>query len=152
MPVRVREEGGFGLVELLIALTVTSIGIFALVAGFSSGLTSINRASKASTAGVVADKQMEAFRRFQYSAVALGTTDATTTGPDGRTYFARSEVTLSCVVGSLDTTDPLAPVCPDVDTGKKSRPLKLVTVTVRDGSSTGPVLIRQSTTIDQSTG
>ncbi len=34
---RVREESGFGLVELLIAMTVMVVGITALVAGMSSG-------------------------------------------------------------------------------------------------------------------
>ena len=38
MTSRLRDEGGFGLIELLIAMTVMSIGIFALVAGFSSRL------------------------------------------------------------------------------------------------------------------
>ena len=55
------SEEGFGLVELLIAMTVMSIAIVALVAGFSSGFGTINRASKTATAGVIADKQMEAF-------------------------------------------------------------------------------------------
>ena len=51
MPSRIREEAGIGLIELLVAMLVLSIGIFALVAGFSSGFGSINRASKSSTAG-----------------------------------------------------------------------------------------------------
>ena len=44
-------------------MTVMSIGIVALVAGFSSGFGAINRASTDSTAGALADQQMEAFRR-----------------------------------------------------------------------------------------
>ncbi len=60
MTSRLRNEGGFGLIELLIAMTVMSIGIFALVAGFSSSATtrSTGRA-RPSTAGALADKQME---------------------------------------------------------------------------------------------
>ena len=70
MPARVRTEEGFGLVELLVALTILSIGIFALVAGFSSGFGAINRASKTSTAGTLADQQMETFRRGGWDSVA----------------------------------------------------------------------------------
>jgi type II secretory pathway pseudopilin PulG len=148
---RLRSEEGFGLVELLIAMIVTTVGIMAVVAGFSSGFGSINRASKASTAGVVADVKMESFRRLQYSAIATGPTGAATTGPDGRTYWVASDVALGCVSGTIDLV-AVPPACPDVATGVKSRPLKIVTVTVREGSSTGPVLIKQSSTIDQSTG
>jgi type II secretory pathway pseudopilin PulG len=148
---RLRSQEGFGLVELVIAMTVTVVGIMAVVAGFSSGFSSINRASKASTAGTVADVQMESFRRLQYSAVAEGSNSSTTTGPDGRTYWVGSTVTLGCITGTIDLV-AVPPACPDVATGVKSRPLKIVTVTVRDGSSTGRVLIQQSSTIDQSTG
>ena len=149
---RLRSDSGFGLVELVIAMTVMSVGIFAVVAGFSAGFGSINRASKASTAGTVADVAMESFRRLPYSSItAPSTTDTTPTGPDGRTYYVRAEVTLGCITGTIDLV-AVPPACPDVATGVKSRPLKTVTVTVREGSSTGAVLIRQSSTIDQSTG
>ena len=39
---RVREESGFGLVELLIAMTVMVVGITALVAGMSSGMVALS--------------------------------------------------------------------------------------------------------------
>ena len=54
-----RAEEGMTLIELLIAMTILAIGIAALVAGFSSGILSINRARLASTAAALADKQME---------------------------------------------------------------------------------------------
>ena len=60
---RVREESGFGLVELLIAMTVMVVGITALVAGMSSGFVAVKRAADESTAAALADKQMEAYRR-----------------------------------------------------------------------------------------
>ena len=39
-----RRDGGFGLVELLIAMAMLNIGLLAVVAAFSSGIVSINRA------------------------------------------------------------------------------------------------------------
>src|SRR6266536_1972153 len=71
---RVREQAGFGLIELLIAMTVMVIAITAIVAAFSSGLVALSRASRASTAATLADKQMEAFRVIPYSKVALNKT------------------------------------------------------------------------------
>jgi prepilin-type N-terminal cleavage/methylation domain-containing protein len=71
---RVRDEAGFGLVELLIAMTVMAIGISAIVAGMSSGFVAVNRARDASTAAAVADKQMEAYRALPNCAIYLAGT------------------------------------------------------------------------------
>ena len=148
---RLHNEGGFGLVELLIAMTVMSIAIFALVAGFSSSAGTLNRASKTATAGVVADKQMEAFHRLQYRPSPSGPPDTTTTGPDGRTYWVRAEV--DARLRARRTLHTLTPTtCPDVATGRRAGRREVVTVTVRDGSSTGDRAHHQSSTFDQSTG
>ena len=66
-----RSEGGFGLIELLIAMTVMVIAIMAIVAAFSSGMVSLGRAAQASTAATVADKQMEAYRALPNCAIYL---------------------------------------------------------------------------------
>src|SRR3954470_10554911 len=65
------SEGGFGLLELLIAMVVMTVGIMAIVAGFSSGMLALSSASRASTAGTLADKQMEAYRALPYTKIAL---------------------------------------------------------------------------------
>jgi prepilin-type N-terminal cleavage/methylation domain-containing protein len=83
--VRLRDDDGFGLIELLIAMTILVIGIAAIVAGFSSGIVALQRSSQVSTAGVLADQQMESYRRVRFAAIALDTTlfagvDATYTG------------------------------------------------------------------------
>src|SRR4051812_11709688 len=46
----------------------------AIVAGFSSGIVALQRSSQVSTAGVLADQQMESYRRVRFSAIALDTT------------------------------------------------------------------------------
>ena len=63
------SEAGFGVIELLIAMTVMAIGISAIVAGFSSGIVALNNASRTGTAGTLADKQMEAYRALPYASV-----------------------------------------------------------------------------------
>lgn len=68
---RLRAQDGFGLVELLIAMTVMAIGIMAIVAGFSSGIVAVSRASRIGTAGTLADKQMEAYRALPFNNIAL---------------------------------------------------------------------------------
>ena len=95
---RPRREDGFTLIELLIAMIVLSIAILALVAAYTSGFMALNRATRVSSARLVADSQMERFRAIQYSAIKLNTTcgascteDATFTGDTA--YSAAAQVT-----------------------------------------------------------
>jgi type II secretory pathway pseudopilin PulG len=68
---RAREEDGFGLIELAIAMVVLNVGIFALIAAFQSGTLAVSRSAKKSSATVVADKTMEIFRALQNRAIYL---------------------------------------------------------------------------------
>ena len=78
---RVREESGFGLVELLIAMTVMVVGITALVAGLSSGIFAVKRAGDESTAAALADTQMEAYRALPNCAIYLIDSTIALAGP-----------------------------------------------------------------------
>lgn len=143
-----RTEAGIGLVELLVAMTVMSIGIFALVAGFSSGIETNRRASKTSTAGTLADRKMEAFRRGSYASVAAG--GAAQTGPDSRTYWVQAFVTPArvCSDGVLDGGLTCA-----ANGGPIGREVKTVTIKVHDGAtSAARVLITETSTFDRSIG
>jgi type II secretory pathway pseudopilin PulG len=72
---RLRNEAGFGLVELLIAMTMLNIGILALVSAFTSGSVVLARANQVATAATVADTQMELFRGLKYTSIAQDTTE-----------------------------------------------------------------------------
>ncbi len=143
---RARQDEGFGLVELLIAMTILSIGIMAIAAGFSSGMVALNRASKTSTAGAIADQKMEAYRRVRFVDV-VSETPGTVTGPDGRAYWLEADVSWTCPAGTYD-----AGTSSCTGGGIAERPMKLVTIVVRDGSATATVLFRASSTFDQATG
>jgi Tfp pilus assembly protein PilV len=72
---RAREEAGFGLIELLMAMTMLNIGILALVATFNSGAVALSRASKQSNAATLADTQMELFRGMKYASIVQDTAE-----------------------------------------------------------------------------
>ena len=141
-----KSEGGFSLVELLIAMAVMSIGITAIVAGYSSGILAVDRAKAGTTAGALADRQMEAYRQGSFAAVptSCGSTTPTTT-PNG--YWMQVDGTWSCAIGTYVAGPPQT--CTSTPL---SRPVKLVTITVRQGSGTGKLLFTETSTFDSSTG
>ena len=71
MQLRAREEEGFGLIELVIAMVVLNVGILALVATFQSGALAVSRSASVSNGSAVADKTMEVFRALQNKAIYL---------------------------------------------------------------------------------
>ena len=70
---RLRSEGGFGLIELLMAMVLLNIGILAIVASFQSGAVALRRASHISTASALADQQMEGYRALLYAQIGFDT-------------------------------------------------------------------------------
>ena len=68
---RAASENGFGLVELLIAMTILSIAVGALLAVFTSSAVSLRRAGEKGTALTLADTQMEKYRTRTFTAVRI---------------------------------------------------------------------------------
>jgi prepilin-type N-terminal cleavage/methylation domain-containing protein len=179
MALRGRSEAGMTLVELLIAMTVMSVGIAAIVAGFSSGIFTVVRAANASTAGAVADRQMEFFRALDYGSIFTASSPMDTTytsdaayessaalritGTCSQNYCQTTRVTSGgggsyridtyaswkCANNTTPSGSPLT--CASLS-GVANRPLKLVTIVVRNGASVSKVLFREASTFDASTG
>jgi prepilin-type N-terminal cleavage/methylation domain-containing protein len=79
-----RDEAGFGLVELMIAMTVLAVGTLAVFGAFLSSETAIRRASENTTAMTIADSRMEPFfskkhAQLGVTATALAAADSTHT-------------------------------------------------------------------------
>lgn len=167
---RTPEEDAFGLVELLIAMTVLSIALLAAVASFSSGALALNRAARASTANALASAQLEGYRALAYLDITL---QASTVPLSDSIYTGDAAwpgprvVSASCPAQSTaqncDASQPLPGAdgrSYRVDTyitseaaPSTSRQLKKVTVVVRDPANVaGRRLARQATAFDQSSG
>jgi Tfp pilus assembly protein PilV len=172
----VRANDGFGLVELLMAMTILNIGILAIVAAFNAGAFAIYRASKTSTASSLADKQMELFRSLPYASIGLG---ATALGGVDSTYKCDTALGVACpnsTAGENTVTScngSSAPQCmptqsPVIGADHKKyrvdtyittttptggRPVRVVTVVVRDATKlTAKPFVREASTFDQSFG
>jgi Tfp pilus assembly protein PilV len=135
---KLRGEDGLGLVELLIALLVLNVGIFATLAAFTGGATAINRASHVSTASAISDKQMETYRDTAYDSIpSSGTTTTSVTGADGRPYT---------VVATFASGSQLPAA-----TYKGSAYVKQVTLTIKDPGDHNKVLVTSSSTFSRCT-
>jgi type II secretory pathway pseudopilin PulG len=167
---RLRSDGGFGLVELMIAMVILNVGLLALAAALSSGANTIRRASRVSSATAIADSQLEVYRALTYdaiglSAAAIATTDATYRGdaalPGGSTA---NLVTATCTGVPNECNPSRTQSGPDggryrIDTyvvwrtPPGGRPVKLVTVVVRDAVHLAATpWAREASSFDASTG
>jgi Tfp pilus assembly protein PilV len=68
-------EAGFGMMEMMIAVSVLSIGILAVFTLMNSGMVQIQRAAAISTAAAVAEGRMENFRAVKFTAIGLADTE-----------------------------------------------------------------------------
>jgi Tfp pilus assembly protein PilV len=161
-----RGENGFGLIELLIAMVILNVGLLAIIASFQAGIVSLSRASRVTTAAVLADQQMELYRAITYDSIRL----ASATIPGSAPYTTDSAYNVSQITGTCS-----GPPYPDecnasrdatgadnkayrVDTyivqatPTGGRATKQVTIVVRDGGNLSRVYVRQASSFDQSTG
>ena len=135
------DEGGFGLVELLIAMTVLNVGILTVFAGFSSGYTALRHSNSIANASALADAQMERFRAVKFAGICLSTTSTNTayvagnpggtavptcattdpalvalrdpvTGPDSTAYRIDTYLVWRCYRGTLSTSTPYSTAAP----------------------------------------
>jgi type II secretory pathway pseudopilin PulG len=161
------REAGFGLVELLIAMTVLNVGILAMIAAFNSGALALRRADRVSTAAVLADRQMELMRAIKYEALVLDATEYATAGSDP--YYPAGapsgppEADAACVPLE-DYCTPIrtvpAATSPNghpyrVDTYIVEVPdaeQKRIRIIVRDGDDLSRVYVREESTFHSSTG
>jgi prepilin-type N-terminal cleavage/methylation domain-containing protein len=170
---RSHDEGGFGLIELLIALTVLAVGVLATVGLFESSLLHLGRATKITTAAAVGEQEMEQFRAVTYSAIGLEPT-AFATAATNATYIGDGACASTCMsAGPADgqtvtvTGSPFAPSKTVTGADGKQyradtyilwrsisggRAVKDITIVVRELGEDGKTWARISSSFDESTG
>jgi Tfp pilus assembly protein PilE len=68
---KLRAQGGFGLVEMVISLVLLNVGLLALVGSLNSGAVAVARASRMSAAATLGDQQLALYRALTWNALAL---------------------------------------------------------------------------------
>jgi Tfp pilus assembly protein PilV len=161
------DQRGFGLIELLIAMVVLNIGILAIVAAFNAGIITLSRASRVTTAAVLADQQMELYRAITHDSIRLASATIPGTAPytSDSAYSATQITTPTCSGPPYPDECNASRTVPGADnksyrvdtyiveaTPSGGRPVKQVTIVVRDSTNLGRVYVRQASSFDQSTG
>lgn len=112
---RLGEEGGLSLVEMMIALMIFTVAVFALLGSLIASARSVVDQQLRADATRVATQRLEATRSADYDDLAIGTETETVTTSNG------GEMDVERVVAWMDAWDPASGSGEDV---------KVVTVTV----------------------
>ncbi len=107
---RLRDEGGFALIEMLIAIVVINVGLLAILLALTSGVTTLRRSAETSTAAAVADRQLERYRAVAFSSIYLDTAALAATDTTYQLDAAYSSLQVSQGCGTL------TPVCTPTQT------------------------------------
>jgi Tfp pilus assembly protein PilV len=159
---RLRSEAGFGLIELLVAMTVTMIAVMGLVAALTSAHVTVIRASRTSTAAAIASAQMERYRAVEYTEIGISVpaSDSTYTGDSAYPGTAVTLTTTECPSSDMICQGTQSVTGADgrtyrldtyirAETPTSGRQVKKITVVVRDGTTTR---VRESSVFDEATG
>jgi Tfp pilus assembly protein PilV len=168
-----KDEAGFGIIELVIAMMILSVGVLALASAFTSGAIALRRASRTATATAIADAQLERYRAVRYCAIYLEPATVPVAGSSYWTGFVGPLVTTGCAdpvpaQAHSARQDLLPAATPDghryrvdtyiVESAPTSTPtafsqnVKTVTVVVRDWNYLSRSLVRQTSTFHLATG
>jgi len=167
------------MLELLMAMVMLNVGILAIVAAFSSGNAALARASRISTGGALADKQIEAYRGLIYNNIVFTTSewnaalaDSTYTADTAYTTNMQNPVSPKALVSTVTTCPANVPpnACDPsyttpgadhrsyrvdtylyYDAPNGGSQLKSITVVVRPADDTSRSYARVSSTFDSST-
>ena len=142
-----RDERGFALVEMLIAIVVINVALLAILLSLTSGVASLRRSAEVSTASAVADKQLEQYRALAFTSIYLDTTSlaATDSTYQGDSAYSASQVNQAC--------SPLVTACTPSQTltGPDGRSYRVDTYIV-SVTPTGGTAVKQVTVVVRRAG
>jgi Tfp pilus assembly protein PilV len=168
---RIRSEGGFLALELVVAIVVISIAILALMAAYGNVFFSLRSAAKTSSAGLLAENQLELYASLPYSSIGLDSSTLSSVKASDSTYSSDESALPGTGTDVTISSCGSSPQCSPVQTltGSDHHTYKLetfiralsnpngsswnetvVTVIVRDASRGGsPEVITAQTAFDQ---
>jgi len=122
---RAAAPEGFGMIELLIAMTMLSVAVGALITTFASSAISLRRAGQKGTALTLADTQMERYRTRGFTSIRIDGTLVPTSG----TYVSAhsSDSTIPASTGQAVAGQNGDDACPTTSEPAACLPVQTVT-------------------------
>jgi Tfp pilus assembly protein PilV len=168
--VRARSEAGFMTIELMVSIVLITIALLALMAAYDGAFASLHSSGQTSSAGLLAENQLELYASLPYSSIGLDSATLTTvksTDPNYKTDEASLKGTGSDVtISSCGTSAQCSPVQTVTGADKHTYkvetfirslpnnseptwPEKVVDVLVRDETQSGtPIVFKDQTAFD----
>ena len=104
MEKRARNDDGFLLIELIAAMLILSVALLALIGAYSLGYFSIGSAAKTSSAGLIANNQLELYASLPYSSIGLDAATLTTVRTSDANYNTDESALPSGATGDVTIT------------------------------------------------
>lgn len=168
--VRARNEAGFMTIELMVSIVLISVALLAMMAAYMGAFASLHSSGQTSSAGLLAENQLELYASLPYSSVGLDSSTLTTVKSSDANYKT-DEATLpgtgsDVTISSCGTSAQCSPVQTvkgadhhtyKVETFIRSLTNnsetawteKVVTVFVRDKTQSGtPIVFKEQTAFD----
>jgi type II secretory pathway pseudopilin PulG len=103
-----KEEDGFGLIELSMAVMILTIALLVLVAGYDSAAVSLRDSAEKTVASSLADGQIELYNALPYASIGLDQTTLagveTSTSGSYDSRYVSDEAALDNAANATDTT------------------------------------------------
>jgi type II secretory pathway pseudopilin PulG len=167
--IRARSEDGFLMVELMVAVMVVVIALLALAAAYDQSFFSLRSSAKTSSAGVLAENQLEVYASLSYGSIGF-TSSALNSAESTDSTYSSDESALPGTGSDVTITSCSAsPQCSPVQTltggdhrtykletfirllsnpSSSGRMEKVVTVVVRDLTGSGAEVLTMQTGFD----
>jgi Tfp pilus assembly protein PilV len=140
---RLRDEGGMGLVELLVAMFVLMVALLALAAGYETAAISVHNANNKTVAAKLAASQIELYQSLKVSSIGLDQTTLTNVQTSGSGSYDSTYVSDEAGLSPTGTDHTIlgcgtsAQCSPIQDvTGPENHPYRIETF-IRDVTNTG---------------
>jgi len=101
MRTRAHNENGFLMIELIVAQFILTIALLALIGAYSLGYFAIGSAGQTSSAGLLANNQLELYSALPYSSIGLDATTLTSVKASDATYSTDESALPSGATGDV---------------------------------------------------
>jgi Tfp pilus assembly protein PilV len=91
--VRARSESGFLTIELMVSIFLIVVALLALMAAYDGAFTSLHSSGRTSSAGLLAENQLELYASLPYASIGLDSSTLTTVKSTDANYSS-DEATL----------------------------------------------------------